>query len=412
MSQCSIDPPRFVVWLSKKNRTYRIACGGSILGVHLLRDDDLPLAEHFGSKTADEGVDKLVAVDWEPGPDGVPVVNGCDWFGGRMLQRIDTGGDHEGFVLEPSTGGSSAPARRSSGSSARSTSRPVIRRKGRRYTMCEHAPMCRASVIRFVGAGALALVVAITGWSPASAAQDGTSAFCDARMELEQALLAGGHEAAHEHAGGESNGHGLRAPAHGDEDHGSAKKDGGGKADAKALGDAAHALEEAAPAAVKDDAATLHEALEQDGVGALEQRKVAAAKQRIDELVVESCGFAALKVALVDYGFRNLPENALAAGPVAFEITNAAPEEDHELVVLRVDGDAPRSAKQVLGLSKKKLNKATEVVASAFAAPHGTAVALADLEPGRYLAYCNVPTKGGKSTPHWRKGMYAELEVV
>ncbi|GAA2770776.1 hypothetical protein GCM10019017_11360 [Streptomyces showdoensis] len=35
-SQCSIDPPRFVVWLSTANHTYRVARAAEHLTVHLL----------------------------------------------------------------------------------------------------------------------------------------------------------------------------------------------------------------------------------------------------------------------------------------------------------------------------------------------------------------------------------------
>ncbi|MDH6580477.1 flavin reductase [Kitasatospora sp. MAP5-34] len=35
-SQCSIDPPRFTVWLSKANRTFRVAKRAEFPVVHLL----------------------------------------------------------------------------------------------------------------------------------------------------------------------------------------------------------------------------------------------------------------------------------------------------------------------------------------------------------------------------------------
>jgi hypothetical protein len=274
--------------------------------------------------------------------------------------------------------------------------------------------MSRAAGRRIIPVVAIAFALGMAGSSFAVAAQAETKAFCDARMEFEHALLAGGHEAAHSHGGSsESHGHGFSAPAHGDDDHGGGDSHAtGNTGNAKAVEDAAHALDEAAPATVQDDTATIHTAIADKGVEALQQRKVAAAKLRVDRFAVDSCGFESLKVALVDYGFRNLPEKPLAAGPVAFEITNAAPEEDHELIVLHVlDPDASPGAKKILGLSKKKLAKQTELMAAAFAAPHRTAIALADLEPGRYIVYCSVPI-AGKHTPHWRNGMYAELEVA
>jgi flavin reductase (DIM6/NTAB) family NADH-FMN oxidoreductase RutF len=100
--QCSIQPPRFAVWLSKENRTYRIALSAATLVVHLLRQGDQDLAHLFGGETGDE-VDKLEDVEWRPGPDGCPVLARCDWFAGSIIDRVDTG-DHLLFVLTP-TGG-------------------------------------------------------------------------------------------------------------------------------------------------------------------------------------------------------------------------------------------------------------------------------------------------------------------
>ena len=101
-TRCSIEPPRFGVWLSKANRTYRIASAGSTLVVHLLRAGDTDLAHWFGGETGDE-IDKFAQLDWQPGPDGCPVVQRLDWFAGSILERIDTG-DHVAFVLAPTEG--------------------------------------------------------------------------------------------------------------------------------------------------------------------------------------------------------------------------------------------------------------------------------------------------------------------
>ena len=101
-TQCSIDPPRFGVWLSKENRTYRIALSAKTLVVHLLRQGDHDLAHLFGGETGDE-VDKFEDVEWRPGPDSCPVLARCDWFAGSIVERVDTG-DHVAFVLAPSEG--------------------------------------------------------------------------------------------------------------------------------------------------------------------------------------------------------------------------------------------------------------------------------------------------------------------
>jgi flavin reductase (DIM6/NTAB) family NADH-FMN oxidoreductase RutF len=99
-TQCSIDPPRFLVLLSDKNHTYRVALDAEALAVHVLGEDDLALAELFGQETGDD-VDKFTRCDWSPGPAGVPILAGCDaWFVGRVLER-ERLGDHVAHVLEP-----------------------------------------------------------------------------------------------------------------------------------------------------------------------------------------------------------------------------------------------------------------------------------------------------------------------
>ncbi len=99
-SQCSIHPPRFMVWLSTANHTYRVARQASHLGVHLLRREDRALAELFGGETGDR-VDKFERVAWQPQDGGTPVLtDACAWFVGHVLDRF-AGGDHVGFLLAP-----------------------------------------------------------------------------------------------------------------------------------------------------------------------------------------------------------------------------------------------------------------------------------------------------------------------
>jgi flavin reductase (DIM6/NTAB) family NADH-FMN oxidoreductase RutF len=102
-TQCSIDPVRFGVWISKANHTFPIASRTEVLVVHALEDDDMALAQLFGAETGDE-IDKFTRCAWSPGPSGVPVLNGLDWFAGRVLERFDSG-DHVGHLLAPFAGG-------------------------------------------------------------------------------------------------------------------------------------------------------------------------------------------------------------------------------------------------------------------------------------------------------------------
>ena len=102
-SQVSIHPPRFLVGLSNKNRTYRVAAGADVLVVHFVPEQADELALLFGGETGDE-TDKFARCDWQPGPDGAPVLADLEnWFAGRVLERLPFG-DHCGYLLEPIDG--------------------------------------------------------------------------------------------------------------------------------------------------------------------------------------------------------------------------------------------------------------------------------------------------------------------
>ena len=99
-TQCSIDPPRFAVWISRKNHTFRVARDAGVLAVHFLSEADRPLAELFGGTTGDE-VDKFSRCRWRIGPQGVPVLDDCArWFAGEVIEQFPTE-DHVGFLLAP-----------------------------------------------------------------------------------------------------------------------------------------------------------------------------------------------------------------------------------------------------------------------------------------------------------------------
>lgn len=114
--QASIDPPRYAVWLSRANRTFRLASEGAThLAVHALTSEDHDVAERFGGRTGDE-VDKLADESWAPGPGGVPVLDRLPTrIVGRIVERIDLAdADHVAFVLEPvvaALGPAAAPLR-------------------------------------------------------------------------------------------------------------------------------------------------------------------------------------------------------------------------------------------------------------------------------------------------------------
>ncbi|MHB1469499.1 MAG: flavin reductase family protein [Solirubrobacteraceae bacterium] len=99
-TQCSIEPRRFLVCLSRLNRTFEIAERRDALAVHFPAADVAHLAELFGGQTGDE-VDKFADCAWHEGPEGMPILDDCgQWLVGRVSERVGLG-DHVGFVLDP-----------------------------------------------------------------------------------------------------------------------------------------------------------------------------------------------------------------------------------------------------------------------------------------------------------------------
>ena len=99
-TQCSIQPPRYAVWISRNNHTVGVASRASALAVHFPSTADLPLARLFGGQTGDE-VDKFAQCRWREGPQGVPLLEDCDrWFVGEVIEQFPTD-DHVGFLLAP-----------------------------------------------------------------------------------------------------------------------------------------------------------------------------------------------------------------------------------------------------------------------------------------------------------------------
>jgi flavin reductase (DIM6/NTAB) family NADH-FMN oxidoreductase RutF len=103
-TQCSIDPARFVVCISDKNRTHRvIERGAGAVAVHVVPAGAGELVELFGGETGDDE-DKFDRCDWSEGPEGLPLLADCpSWFAGRIVDSVPLG-DHVGHVLEPFDG--------------------------------------------------------------------------------------------------------------------------------------------------------------------------------------------------------------------------------------------------------------------------------------------------------------------
>jgi flavin reductase (DIM6/NTAB) family NADH-FMN oxidoreductase RutF len=100
-SQCSIEPDRYAVWLSKANHTCRLALRATHFGLHFLDRRHRDLAEIFGTLCSEE-VDKFALTATHDGPHGVPVLDACpDWVVTRRTAFLEEGSDHICFISEP-----------------------------------------------------------------------------------------------------------------------------------------------------------------------------------------------------------------------------------------------------------------------------------------------------------------------
>jgi flavin reductase (DIM6/NTAB) family NADH-FMN oxidoreductase RutF len=98
VTQCSIDPPNFLVCISKVNHTLAVAERSPSMGLHLLGADEVALARVFGEETGDV-VDKFAAVDWRLGATGAPLlVDSAVSLEGHVLGHFSVG-DHEAFLI-------------------------------------------------------------------------------------------------------------------------------------------------------------------------------------------------------------------------------------------------------------------------------------------------------------------------
>jgi flavin reductase (DIM6/NTAB) family NADH-FMN oxidoreductase RutF len=98
VTQCSIDPPNFLVCISKVNHTLAVAESSTGMGLHLLGRQQVELARLFGEQTGDV-VDKFAAVDWRLGSTGAPLlVEAAVSMESQILGHFSVG-DHEAFLL-------------------------------------------------------------------------------------------------------------------------------------------------------------------------------------------------------------------------------------------------------------------------------------------------------------------------
>jgi flavin reductase (DIM6/NTAB) family NADH-FMN oxidoreductase RutF len=89
VTQCSIDPPNFLVCISKVNLTLGVAERSPGMGLHLLGQHQVDLARLFGEETGDV-VDKFASAPL--------LVDAAVSMEGQILGHFSVG-DHEAFLM-------------------------------------------------------------------------------------------------------------------------------------------------------------------------------------------------------------------------------------------------------------------------------------------------------------------------
>jgi hypothetical protein len=131
----------------------------------------------------------------------------------------------------------------------------------------------------------------------------------------------------------------------------------------------------------------------------------------IDEFALAECGYETVEVSGVEYAFEGLPET-IAAGTAGFSFTNEGAE-PHEMVVFRIDDGVTGSVDELLAAPEEEAEQNLTFAGAAFAEPGQSGVSFMELEPGRYAAACFVPVGGAEDgPPHFVHGMTAEFEVT
>lgn len=137
----------------------------------------------------------------------------------------------------------------------------------------------------------------------------------------------------------------------------------------------------------------------------------------VDEYVGTECGFGSVEVTAVDYAF-DADLESLEAGQVAFEFTNEGTEL-HEMALIRVNDDTTESIEELLELPEEEAQTKTTFLGVSIAAPGDGDVMYANLDPGRYVMICFIPTgstsmeeaETAEGPPHFTNGMLRDFTI-
>ena len=158
--------------------------------------------------------------------------------------------------------------------------------------------------------------------------------------------------------------------------------------------------------------------LDEEGFfAAMESESFAENAAVVDEYIGNECGFESVEVSAVDYAF-DADLESLEPGRVAFDFTNDGTEL-HEMALIRVNDDTTESIEELLELPEEEAETKTTFIGVSFAPPGDGDTLYADLDPGRYVMICFIPTgstsmeeaETAEGPPHFTNGMLREFTI-
>ena len=170
----------------------------------------------------------------------------------------------------------------------------------------------------------------------------------------------------------------------------------------------------AAPAAVSAPMADLLALVKKKGTKAFESEAGTALLATIEPYIYDNCPGKQLAVTAIDYGYQGMPAT-LPAGVTKIKMTNAAPKEEHMMVIAKLTAAGETmELDKILALPDKKAPKYIDYSSAAyvFAKPGDAGYSPINLTPGKY-AYMCFSSQGGKKKGklHYMLGMEGEVTV-
>lgn len=150
---------------------------------------------------------------------------------------------------------------------------------------------------------------------------------------------------------------------------------------------------------------------------ATESEEYQADTEVLNRFATSECDVASIEVTAIDYVY-DADLEGLEPGMVAFDFSNEGTE-FHEMALIRINDGVDATIQELLELPDEEAEQQTTFMGISFAAPGTGSTMFADLEEGRYVFICFIPTgstsleaaETAEGPPHFTQGMVKEFEV-